>query len=327
MPGISRKLILGVAAAQEHCIFSVCFLAATHEGWSACYLFTIRNSGHVMVSADKRQGVSWTRKAVAKMLAALGGLVAFGPTVFAADMSAPVYKAPPPSALYSWTGFYVGGNVGYGWSNQAIALSGTGPIEIAQFTAGFLPTSVASDPNGFLGGVQAGYNYQSGRFVFGAETDIDYADIHRSVTVSLAPIPPVTYVTTGGQKLDWFGTLRARLGFLPSDRLLIYATGGLAYGHGNASTNSVVLLGGNACGFFAGCGAGASSGWLAGWTAGGGLEWAFANQWSVKGEYLYYDIGRLSYFYPDSQPIPGGYNASVNFRGNIVRVGLNYKFH
>jgi len=262
-----------------------------------------------------------------KILLAGAVLIALiaAPAARAADIAMPV-KAPVLMKVYDWTGFYVGANAGYGWGSQSIALSGSGALALA-FTDGRLPTSLASNPQGFLGGVQAGYNYQSGRMVFGVETDIAYADIRRSETVSLAPIPPVTYNTTGEQKLDWFGTLRARLGFLPSDRLLVYATGGLAYGHGSVSTDSVVVLGGNACAFFVGCGSGSSSGWLAGWTVGGGLEWAFADKWSAKGEYLYYDLGSLSYSYLDSQPVVGEYNASANFRGSIVRVGLNYKFN
>lgn len=248
------------------------------------------------------------------------------PVARAADIGMPV-KAPVMMKVYDWTGFYVGANVGYGWGSEPINLSGTGAIPAAQFTAGFLPTSLASDPRGFIGGIQAGYNYQSGHMVIGAETDIDYADIRRSETVILAPVPPVTYTTNGEQKLDWFGTLRARLGFLPSDRLLVYATGGLAYGHASASTNTVVTLAGNACAFFAGCGSGSASGWRAGWTAGGGLEWAFADKWSAKAEYLYYDLGSLSYSYPDSQPVSGAYNATIDFRGSIARVGLNYKFN
>lgn len=243
-----------------------------------------------------------------------------------ADIStkAPVYKAPAVvmPAAYNWSGFYVGGNIGYGWGNQATALSTT-----VVLPAGTFPSSIASDPHGVFGGVQAGYNYQSGRAVFGVETDIAYADIRRSDLFDGLFVAH-TYTTTGEQKLDWFGTLRGRLGYLPSDRVLVYATGGLAYGHGSSSTNSVVILnGGNACGFFAGCGSGSASGWLAGWTAGAGLEWAFADKWRAKAEYLYYDIGSLSYSYPDVIPAAGSYNASTNFRGSIVRIGLNYAFN
>lgn len=243
------------------------------------------------------------------------------PAARAADIAMPV-KAPVMTKVYDWTGFYLGVNAGYGWGGPGVAFDT--PFFLP---AGATPTSLAANPHGFLGGVQAGYNYQAGRMVYGIETDIDYAGIRSSDTAVLVPI--AIYTTTAEQKLDWFGTVRGRLGFLASDRLLMYATGGLAYGRGSASsTHSVTLGGPPACLFFAGCGSGSTSGWRAGWTAGGGLEWAFADKWSAKGEYLYYDLGSLSYSYLDSQPVPGlVYHASASFRGSIVRVGLNYKFN
>jgi outer membrane immunogenic protein len=242
----------------------------------------------------------------------------------AADISAkaPVYKAPAVvmPAAYRWSGFYVGANLGYGWGDQAIERSTT-----VVLPPGMFPTSLASDPRGVLGGIQAGYNYQSGPAVFGVETDIAYADISRSGTFA-GSFAGTNFSAAGEQKLDWFGTLRGRIGYLPSDRWLVYATGGLAYGHGKSSTSSVVNAG-IGCGFFFGCGAGSASGWLAGWTAGAGLEWAFADRWRAKAEYLYYDLGSLSYSYPDTFPGAGSYSASTNFRGNIFRLGVNYAFN
>jgi outer membrane immunogenic protein len=258
----------------------------------------------------------------ATAVAALAMLVST--SALAADMAVKAPPSAPVAPIYNWTGFYVGANAGYGWGGPGVS------FDTPTFLpAGATPASLASDPHGFLGGFQAGYNYQWDRMVLGLETDLDYASIRSSQTVSLVPIN--IYTTSAEQKLNWLGTARARLGFLPSDRLLMYATGGLAYGRGTASSSNSVTLGGPpACAFFLGCGTGSTSGWLVGWTAGAGLEWAFTDRWAAKGEYLYYDIGSLSYSYVDS-PAPAptglGFHASGSFRGSIVRVGLDYKLN
>ncbi len=126
-----------------------------------------------------------------------------------------------------------------------------------------------------------------------------------------------------------FGTLRGRIGVLPSERLLLYATGGLAFGHAQLSTSLTTFSGAapDCVNLFGAnnCEAGSASSLLAGWTIGGGAEWAFARGWSAKAEYLYYDLGTLSHSMTDPN-FPFVFNASADFKGSIARGGINFKF-
>lgn len=278
-----------------------------------------------------------------KLLCAAAALVAFGAinTAVAADLAPvqPVYKAavaasPPP---FGWTGFYVGLNAGYGWSNNdSVSFSSNGdPFFFGQaLSVGTLPTSLASTASGFIGGGQAGYNYQSGSFVYGIETDFQYANQTGAASVT-APIigfnAPET--TSAQQQLKWFGTLRPRLGFTVTPSLLVYATGGLAYGQ-VASTTTVVSFPGPGLGTFCGppfesllCGSGSGSSIRAGWTVGAGAEYGLTQHWSIKAEYLYIDLGQESYFvFSQNAPPPIGMQAAATFHESIARAGVNYRF-
>jgi len=205
-----------------------------------------------------------------KLLLSSSVFVALGVAGSAMAADLPVYtKAPPPYVPdFSWTGFYVGVNAGYGWSTDGVTTSSIGSTTgdvffgnnpspstfLAHLIAGTntaaVPTSFKNDPHGFLGGVQAGYNMQVNRqWVFGIEADFQGADIKGSdtrqgaATGFLLPGPQlfplsVSTLATSEQKVDSLGTLRARLGFIPWDsHLLVYATGGLAYGHVESSTS------------------------------------------------------------------------------------------
>ena len=165
----------------------------------------------------------------------------------AADL--PVRAAPPiiaPGPIFTWTGFYAGVNAGWGWrdsNRQTVILDGAVPGTL------FFPDN---GDGGFTGGGQIGYNYQIGSFVIGVETDIQWADTNQDETVAFIPLgTPGTFVpgTFDNNLSDWFGTLRARAG-VAFDRVLIYATGGLAYTDNNT-----------------------------GWVAGGGVEWALPVNW------------------------------------------------
>jgi len=102
-----------------------------------------------------------------------------------------------------------------------------------------LPLIGRADVNGFVGGGQAGYNWQRGTWLFGLEADIQGSDEHaRADVCTVAGCPPGSTLFTANYKLDWFGTARGRVGFLPSERVLLYATGGLAYGHLSASEST-----------------------------------------------------------------------------------------
>jgi outer membrane immunogenic protein len=277
-----------------------------------------------------------------KILVAAVVAAAFcGAPALAADM--PVKASPTvPAPVYSWTGFYIGGNIGYGWTDPTITLTpNDGGTGVGFFALGAPPISV--NGTGVLGGVEAGYNWQaSNSWLVGVETDFDFAGIRGSgaVTYPTATIlSPLTETAT--QRVDWFGTVRARLGYLPTENLLVFGTAGFAYGrvtqNGNlindstANSNSANGACPSGPGFvcFAGSGANVSTGW----SVGGGLEYAIANNWSLKAEYLYVRLDGPTFFEPvlfgntPTGVATGGLFAhSSDIDLNVVRGGLNYKF-
>jgi len=215
---------------------------------------------------------------------------------------------------------------------------------VAAELAGLSPLN--TNPKGFLGGLQTGYNYQVNKLVFGIEADYAWANIAGSNARSLhsefnIPGEPGFGITTnlmGREKLDSLGTVRARLGVTPIERGLVYATGGLAFGHASSSIAVSQIETGPTCagGITFTPSSGSASRTLTGWTIGGGGEWAFAPNWSAKAEYLHYDLGALQYTAnqitgiscaPASTPFTFVNLApSAEFKGSIVRFGLNFKF-
>ena len=200
------------------------------------------------------------------------------------------------------------------------------------------------DPSGFIGGGQIGYNYQMGWFVWGVEADFSGADISGSaskpVTATgvdlIAPALIVNTATgTANQKLDWLGTLRGRVGFVPFTPLLVYATGGLAYGHVSTDTtlsDTVTVTGPTGVCPCSATSTASTSSTQFGWTAGGGFEWMFAPHWSLKAEFLYYNLGTVSTNMTLVQLNSGvpfttiGITSTANVRGDIARGGINYRF-
>ena len=236
----------------------------------------------------------------------------------AADL-APVSKAPPVVPAFNWTGFYLGANAGYEWARNTDRI--TAVNDFSGLVGGnYIATSLPIEANGFVGGGQAGYNWQiSPLWVAGLEADIAWTDIHGSV--SLPGPNDDSRIMTGTQRLDWLGTARGRLGIVPADRTLLFVTGGFAYGHGSLST---ALTRNTGCAN-SNCQNGSTSGNLTGWTVGGGAEWAFAANWSAKAEYLYYDLGSLSHLMTDPK-FPSIFRARADFTGHIARLGVNYRF-
>ena len=221
-------------------------------------------------------------------------LTAASATAFAADL--PVPPAYPPQAYvpvaspFSWTGFYIGGNAGYGWNH------GSGTFTTATGSGPF-----STSGNSFLGGAEAGFNWQSGWLVLGMETDF------QGITGS----EPVNAIVGGTAiaataKTPWFGTFRGRVGFA-FDRFMIYGSAGGVYGDATLNGTS------GATSF-------SSSATYVSWTAGGGVEWAFWGPLSAKVEYLY--IGSPSVI----PSVPGVTSASGSASANIIRAGLNYHF-
>jgi outer membrane immunogenic protein len=233
-------------------------------------------------------------------------------SAWAADMAMP--PPVPPSApapvpvavpVYNWSGFFVGGHLGYGWGSEAVTLT-----PASHYPSGTIPPAIAADPRGLVAGVEYGTNWQFGRLVLGTESDFSFTDIRRSQTI-------LTSVTnTGEQKLPWFGTTRVRAGYTVQDNLLIYATGGLANGSVEAKFSAI----GPSVGAV-----GSRHKTLWGWTVGGGLEYGMG-PWSAKIEYLHYDIGTLTFYTIDSVTPGALIKASTKFDGDMVRVGVNYRF-
>jgi outer membrane immunogenic protein len=220
-------------------------------------------------------------------------------TAHAADIGQRyVTKGPvtAPMPYYNWSGVYIGISGGYGWgdSNQVAAIPG-----FALATGDF-------DTSGGLIGATLGVNYQVGPWVWGLEGDISWTNIDASTT-TFGIVPAGAVTGTFNTELNWLATVRGRIGYA-FDRVMPYVTAGVAFGDVDASF-AVVAPGPLA---FAATGSETN----VGWTVGAGVEFAVMPNLSLKGEYLYVDLGDVS-------PAPG-FNAEFNT--HIVRAGLNWKF-
>ncbi len=255
---------------------------------------------------------------------AAASTIALTQVAAAADLpvKAPVYKAPA-AMPYNWTGFYISGSAGYGWGAEGNALLFTDPTVTVP---GAVPSTHSYDLNGFIGGGGAGYNYQIGSVVLGLEADFSYTHFTGSASSSGAfgPIVPAFLTSpfsyTQAAEINWLGTVRGRIGFTPASNLLVYGTGGFAYGHAKATTLLTFPL----VSFV-----GAASDTKTGWTAGGGVEYALGERWSIKVEYLYYDLGSLLVDDAPVGVVKAPFETWVDFplHGSIARFGLSYKLN
>jgi len=225
---------------------------------------------------------------------ALGfGLLALaGSTVsaFAADMGAkPIYKAPPPVAVSNWTGFYVGIQGGYTWGRAEVAHSAIVAVPGAAFAIDAAAVTAASSPSmrleGWTFGGHAGYNVQFSQWLVGVETDFSYFRLrgNQAGTFPFPSTPALTFTANTTFETDWLFTFRPRAGVILGDSLLAYVAGGLAVTNEKLSQVSGVL---NAATFNS-----TISDTRLGWAFGGGLEYAFARNWSIRAEYLHLDFG------------------------------------
>jgi outer membrane immunogenic protein len=295
------------------------------------------------------------------------GIIAFaaliGTPVLAADM--PLKAPPPPPPVSSWTGFYLGGNVGYSWGDARTDLAGNGNvtnIALGGLNSSFdFADSNTARPNGVIGGGQIGYNYQiSPKWVLGFEADIQGSGQRGSGLFADTFVAPICFLlgatclgttpfigaalTSYESKIDWFGTVRGRVGLLLTDQLLVYGTGGLAYGEvevsGNTNLSALIVspFGGSPLPFMPNTGAFGASKTNVGFSVGGGVEGNFSYwlpaKWTWKLEYLYIDLGSLNATTSfamanttsDFSPAAGTITTHTHFTDNIVRVGLNYQF-
>jgi outer membrane immunogenic protein len=250
---------------------------------------------------------------------------------FAADL--PVKAPAVVAVVYDWTGPYIGTNLGYSWGRGSTDGTATGTRTVV---ANLVPTTVTplsfpltgrADVNGFIGGGQLGYNWQRGTWLFGLEGDIQLSNERGSGDVcNVAGCPAGSTVFTRDYKLDWFGTARGRVGYLPAERILLYATGGLAFGHFTGSSLMMPVA-------TTALDLGSWSRTQAGWTVGGGVEAALGGNWSIKFEYLYMDLGHVGgTAFTTSIVAPVGTTTALSnvfntrFTDSIARVGVNYKF-
>jgi outer membrane immunogenic protein len=211
-------------------------------------------------------------------------LVALATAASAADLGRPAPYYPPAAPVYA---------PAFSWTGFYVGVNGGG----GWGRSGWDSTGTFDVSGGLVGGT-VGYNYQTGWAVFGAEGDIDWSGIKGTTNNACAP-----GCTTGN---TWLSTIRGRFGYA-AGQFMPYVTGGVAFGNIQASEPG-----------FAG-----NSDTNAGWTLGGGLEYAFAHNWSAKAEYLYVDLGN---FNCGTACGPGVAINNVSFRTNILRGGINYRF-
>ncbi len=284
-------------------------------------------------------------KRVVVGLAAAMSLFATG--AMAADMAPrPYVKAPIVDPVWSWTGFYIGGNAGYSWgrSRSDATFFNTATGAVIAPPAGSIGSS-SFDMNGAIAGAQLGYNWQSNNWVYGLEGDIQWSDEGGrgafSCVGTVAPaggpcLPTLTFLPAGGlagttlaidQKLQWFGTVRGRVGILATPKVLFYGTGGLAFGEIKTTGAMGGFIGTPPLGAPV-ASIGSTSTTRAGWTAGLGVEGKITQNWSAKLEYLYMDLGRFNSgpFTLTAVGAPIGVNVSSHFTDHILRAGINYQF-
>jgi outer membrane immunogenic protein len=261
---------------------------------------------------------------IRRILLASASFVALTGAASAADMYvAPApggYKDGPSYVGVNWAGFYAGVNGGYGWGAESKVLDlAENPITSAVIAQ----TSSSFTPEGGFGGGQIGYNWQplgSGGYkdgpalshlVLGIEADIQGAGISGDATASLSP---GLISAHGSSSLDWFGTVRGRIGYA-CDRALIYGTGGFAYG-GIQDKISKVDVGG--------FGSLSESKVATGYVVGGGVEYSLSAAWSVKAEYQFIDLGKDSLSVDVALPTKYVGELDANHSYNTVRLGVNY---
>ena len=272
------------------------------------------------------------------LLIATAGFLAFGTVMAsAADMAPVVAKAPPPlpQVYYPWTGFYIGGNIGDGFANTDFSGTTSGTLKGVPFQE---TLNASRSQHGWLGGGQIGINYEFvPRWVLGVEADIDWSHINGSVSsCSTKTAAGVIDCSTSSGKIDDFGTVRGRLGYA-FDNLLLYGTGGFAWA--NETVTDTETCNGTKCpktsNVFA-INSASSSATPDGWAAGGGLEWRFLPNWTLRVEYLHLQFNGISNTFNlngtvivKGAPVPvvSTSNSSANTGVEVVRIGLNYVFN
>jgi len=252
-----------------------------------------------------------------RILLASVGAIALAGSAFAADLPSrappPVYV--PPAPIFTWTGIYIGGQIGYAW--------GTSNTNLGDNFGDY--TSFSTNNSGVIGGAHVGYNLQLSQFVVGLEGDVDGSSLSKTVygdpLIGAGTGFGVFVPTTISGNLGVQGSIRGRVGYA-WDRVLLYATGGVAFGGFNGSISTPI-------------GYDSASTTRVGWTLGGGLEYAVTNNWSIRAEYRYTQFGHSTVYANNSfgpsgvyYPLLGAIGAYGNrtINENRVQIGFSYKF-
>ncbi|MGE0564980.1 MAG: outer membrane protein [Pseudolabrys sp.] len=289
----------------------------------------------------------------------ISAAVAASLITFAQEAPAQPPSAQPPSAqIDRWTGWYVGLNAGGVWGSDPVSTTASNSAFCAppscnravdfanasiQGATGVFPLRT----DGFIGGGQFGYNWKiASRWIAGFE-----ADVQGLASAGNSSAASASYDVSGfanhsvgtdlsvSKSINFLGTVRGRLGYLLVPRLLVFGTGGFAYGH--VKTNLAIsqnLIGAGLGNFAASYGTVLNASRIqGGWVLGGGFEWMFASHWTARVEYLHYDLGSVTAtgqlanrIVSPSPPTPyyfvNNVQSTTRFYGDIVRVGLNFFF-
>jgi outer membrane immunogenic protein len=275
-------------------------------------VISIRCAWDIVIAWARSPGAELMSEMKSIAMLAMIGLAAMAGAASAADMAVPYGKAETfVVPAYSWSGGYVGLNVGYGFGRSSDTAALGVPslfVDTANLTA-----------NGFNGGGQIGFNVQMQNWVWGFETDLQGTNQTSSHTFNCPAglCSASAIAVTTNQHLDLFGTVRGRAGVAVIPEVLLYATGGLAYGQVHTDSNLTQAT--------------RQQSFVPGWTVGAGIEGAVGGGWSVRLEYLHIDLGKVNGVFTANVLVAGG--AAIPVQGfdthvtnDVVRVGFNYSF-
>ncbi len=238
--------------------------------------------------------------------------------------SADDFSSADASGRLNWSGIYVGANAGYAWGDNSVDLTGSSGAIF--YKDPFLPGDRHQDfddSDGFVGGLQAGVNQQYGKVVVGLEADVAWSGIDAELTTGISVQGAQWDITS---ELETLATFRARLGYLVQNNLLVYATAGAAWGEFDVKQATTFKI---PPPDIAGGRTGGTEDHY-GWTIGGGAELALTRNWTIRGEYLYVDLGKQDYDLKGTTK-PGGSDPytetfAAEYQLHILRAGLNYSF-
>ena len=287
--------------------------------WLICVLTIIATPAFAADQPSAKTEVQTTTTSDANLLAVAALPAAVPPT---APTASPV---PAPAGNgYHWTGVYVGAHIGGGWGNADTKID---PLPDAATFINLQPSKLHPDPTGIIGGGQIGANWQHNIFVLGAEFDISGSGLDGRKTVSPiiqnngTPFPGTGNHITSHQDTTWLASFRPRVGVTLGSRFLVYGTAGVAFGHVNYAADTDFRPVGTE--HYPANVDDTKTGWI----AGGGAEVGFHKHWSVRGEYLHYDLGDKQVTVDPAVPLPP---FQVHYKwqtsASTFNLGVNFRF-